>query len=257
MAKRNRFRRMQSAPYVGVDRQPKKPTLSPRSSTGIDMEDYYECRDDRLGYCWCGCGQRTNILKTSRLKTRGLKAGEHTCFVQGHQARCVPPREAPIQWPEYVHGERGSLATDGERVQCHWCGKWYKRLIGHLKPAHGISAREYKEHYGLNRGTPLEATELTKTRSDVAYAVLDIEKVSEMGRRQMEAWSKLEHWPGGHGHKHREESVAGKQPKPREGKVYARCAECEAPFETVRSRPKKFCTRACYDESRGVLRVAF
>jgi endogenous inhibitor of DNA gyrase (YacG/DUF329 family) len=54
-----------------------------------------------------------------------------------------------------MYGETGVLATDGEKVQCHECGRWFKRLIGHIKPAHGLDANEYKEAFGINQTTSL------------------------------------------------------------------------------------------------------
>src|SRR4051794_35493766 len=52
------------------------------------------------------------------------------------------------------HGFQGVLAQDEDRefVQCHACGEW-KRLIGnkHLESCSGMTVRQYKEKYGLNK----------------------------------------------------------------------------------------------------------
>lgn len=47
------------------------------------------------------------------------------------------------------YDQYGVLASDGERVQCHICGRWYKGLGTHAWQAHGISADEYREEFGL------------------------------------------------------------------------------------------------------------
>ena len=54
-----------------------------------------------------------------------------------------------------VHGERGVLASDGEKVQCHLCGEWFVSLALHVRQIHDLTADEYREEFGLMRGTPL------------------------------------------------------------------------------------------------------
>ena len=59
-----------------------------------------------------------------------------------------------------MYGKLGVLETDGERVQCHICGRWYRHLGSHAWHSHGMTADEYREEYGLNRGQILVSTEL-------------------------------------------------------------------------------------------------
>jgi len=50
------------------------------------------------------------------------------------------------------HGELGVLAYDelADRIQCHVCGGWYRRLtLWHLR-CHGLDAWYYKETFGLS-----------------------------------------------------------------------------------------------------------
>lgn len=54
-----------------------------------------------------------------------------------------------------IYGEIGVLADDGEKVQCHICGKWFFALSTHLSRRHKMGAEDYKALYGLNRGTSL------------------------------------------------------------------------------------------------------
>jgi hypothetical protein len=51
--------------------------------------------------------------------------------------------------PYYAPLER--MRSDGERVQCHLCGRWLKRVGGsHLLAAHGWTTAEYREAFRLN-----------------------------------------------------------------------------------------------------------
>jgi hypothetical protein len=43
------------------------------------------------------------------------------------------------------------MRSDGERVQCHLCGRWLKRVgDSHLLAAHGWTTAEYREAFRLN-----------------------------------------------------------------------------------------------------------
>jgi hypothetical protein len=45
----------------------------------------------------------------------------------------------------------GEMQSDGERMQCHLCGRWYKMVGGnHLLAAHGWTTAEYREAFLLN-----------------------------------------------------------------------------------------------------------
>ena len=58
------------------------------------------------------------------------------------------------------HAPVGELQVDadGEHVQCHLCGRWYRHLGGaHLRGKHKISADEYRELVGLRPRHPLWA----------------------------------------------------------------------------------------------------
>lgn len=61
----------------------------------------------------------------------------------------------PEDWDGPVYGELGELAFDGERVQCHICGEWWHGLATHALMGHGVTAQEYRAHFGLNMTTPL------------------------------------------------------------------------------------------------------
>ena len=63
------------------------------------------------------------------------------------------------------HGFYGALlvSLDGEKVQCHICGKLFRSLGGHIWGKHRILARDYKETYGLAYTSSL-VSELTRKR---------------------------------------------------------------------------------------------
>jgi len=59
-----------------------------------------------------------------------------------------------------VFGEIGVLADDGERVQCHVCGKWYRCLGSHIVKTHGMSCDDYKVQFGLCKRVGLASESL-------------------------------------------------------------------------------------------------
>jgi len=68
------------------------------------------------------------------------------------------------------YGFQGVLMQDDARrlVQCHICGKWFKKIASkHIKCKHGITVEEYKDQFGLFRKTGLVSDE-TSLRLTVA-----------------------------------------------------------------------------------------
>ena len=58
-------------------------------------------------------------------------------------------------WPGEIHGDLGVLLNDGERAQCHVCGKWFLHLGSHTFQAHELTADEYQRMFGLMQKTKL------------------------------------------------------------------------------------------------------
>ena len=56
-----------------------------------------------------------------------------------------------------MYGQAGILAYDDveDKVQCHICGKWFRGLNNHVWKTHDLSADDYREEFGLNRGQGL------------------------------------------------------------------------------------------------------
>lgn len=51
-----------------------------------------------------------------------------------------------------MFGEKGkvSFSFDGDRVQCHVCGRYFRTLLSsHVPRVHGMSAYEYKKEFSL------------------------------------------------------------------------------------------------------------
>jgi hypothetical protein len=55
--------------------------------------------------------------------------------------------------------------VDGARVQCHLCGRFYPKLGMHVRKGHGMDPDEYREQFGLNRGTALASPALSQKLS--------------------------------------------------------------------------------------------
>lgn len=68
-----------------------------------------------------------------------------------HRPAPVPQAQANPALPPV-----GTLTfdDDGERVQCHACGRWYGSLVTHIR-THGLDAASYKARFGLARTASL------------------------------------------------------------------------------------------------------
>lgn len=63
----------------------------------------------------------------------------------------------------------GTLITDddGERVQCHLCGTFWRNLGLHARHTHHLDPDTYREQFGLNRGQPLASPGLRARQRDL------------------------------------------------------------------------------------------
>lgn len=61
-------------------------------------------------------------------------------------------------------GQPGVLASDGDLVQCHLCGRWFHGLNQHVMKKHGMSCDDYRREFGLNRGQPLVSKSFSETQ---------------------------------------------------------------------------------------------
>lgn len=67
-------------------------------------------------------------------------------------------------------GYLGTIAEtkDGSSIQCYECGKLFVKLATHIKPAHKMTVREYKDKYQISYSTPL-ASRQARERQSVVY----------------------------------------------------------------------------------------
>lgn len=85
-------------------------------------------------------------------------------------------------WKEPIHGQFGVLATDGEKVQCHICGRWYRSLATHARLVHDLYADEYKALFGLNVTTGLLGDATRALKADIARQAFREYWTGETGR---------------------------------------------------------------------------
>lgn len=80
-----------------------------------------------------------------------------------------------------MHGGIGILADDGEKVQCHICGKWFRCLGMHVNRKHELNGEEYKERFGLNRTQSLSSgsynSQIRETNKEVLKALVERNKL--------------------------------------------------------------------------------
>lgn len=75
-----------------------------------------------------------------------------------------------------------SYSEDGERIQCHVCGRWLGGLPSHISRAHDMTAAEYKEAYGLARGQSLWSPACAEKQRQAALA----RGLGDVGRKAVE-----------------------------------------------------------------------
>jgi predicted transcriptional regulator len=93
--------------------------------------------------------------------------------------RDLPDYQLPElgDWEGVVHGELGVLLEEGDWVQCHACGKYYKALISHIFAKRGLLAAEYKSLFGLNQTPGLTSSETSSKIGDHAQALVAAGKI--------------------------------------------------------------------------------
>jgi len=91
--------------------------------------------------------------------------------LKNYPKRVIPlyKPEPPFQEIKNGYGFMGVILLDTQKnkIQCHICGGWFALFGSHLKNAHRINSRQYKEKFGLNMGTPLCVPSLSKKLSKV------------------------------------------------------------------------------------------
>lgn len=75
---------------------------------------------------------------------------------------------------------------DGEKIQCHTCGKLFARIAPHARQKHGLKVREYREMYGIAYSTSLcsenESNRLAEKMHETGLANKGIRYYRKMGK---------------------------------------------------------------------------
>lgn len=77
-----------------------------------------------------------------------------------------------------MFGDLGVIVSDGVRVQCHVCGRWYKGVGSHAVKAHDMSADDYRAKFGLRYTTSLLGEESTAKLSRALVAAMDVNRLA-------------------------------------------------------------------------------
>src|SRR5689334_1628762 len=82
------------------------------------------------------------------------------------------------EWDGPIYGELGVLNDDGEKVECHCCGEWFKMIGGiHLLRAHNLTAPEYRAIFGFSQTRGLASQKLRDMWSAHMHRRIDEGKV--------------------------------------------------------------------------------
>ena len=88
--------------------------------------------------------------------------GCRTCRSGRCCRRDNPNDQLPVlgAWDGPIFGELGRINADGEKQECHCCGKWFVALGTHAYHAHNLTGHEYRAIFGLRAGTKLAGGDL-------------------------------------------------------------------------------------------------
>jgi len=144
-------------------------------------------------------------------------------------------------------GYYGLLEETGEGLLCHECGRAYEHLGLHVWRGHGMTAAQYREAHGLQRGRGLVAKELrsriqtaaaarmTTPAGEAFKAARDPQAAQAVRLREPRPWRAAQ----------RDSHRKGRTGTGRLGTEVV-CGECGAVFCPLRSaRRRRFCTRSC------------
>jgi hypothetical protein len=88
----------------------------------------------------------------------------------------VPVGHLPTGEPYYVAPRE--MRYDGDRVQCHLCGRWLRFVGGsHLSRTHGWTLEEYRDAFRLVRGATTAAPELSARKRVLMLARMEYDDV--------------------------------------------------------------------------------
>ncbi|MEV6233170.1 hypothetical protein AB0L88_35420 [Saccharopolyspora shandongensis] len=85
------------------------------------------------------------------------------------------------------HAPIGSVAREGDLVQCHLCGRWFRSVVAHLR-SHGWDHLSYRQAFGLERGESLEGNETRRRRARAMRARRALDPNIRAGSRLGQVW---------------------------------------------------------------------
>lgn len=100
------------------------------------------------------CHEKKNIPKSRKVcaacRTFATRVKSGQILPPTYDQTTVAKYKEPMEEVENGFGYYGAVTetTDGEYLQCHICGYFFKRLSAHV-PHHDMTSREYKQKFGL------------------------------------------------------------------------------------------------------------
>lgn len=84
-------------------------------------------------------------------------------------------------------GFYGTLLStqDGEKVQCHYCGKLFSELNIHVRQSHNVTVTEYKDEFKLAHSTSL-VSEVGRQRRKLSF----MKMIASLSPEERDEWSK-------------------------------------------------------------------
>lgn len=145
-------------------------------------------------------------------------------------------------------GRYGALDEGPDGLRCHVCDAWHRHLGLHVWRAHGMTAAQYREAYGLLRTRGLVAEDLRRAMAATAAAHYASNAALVAARDPAAATTaRLHHRKGASAQEadERDRRMALVGRAGRRGTVVV-CAWCQVAFcPLTGGRRRRFCSRSC------------
>ena len=148
-----------------------------------------------------------------------------------------------------VWGKVGILFDDGDSVQCHACGQFFKLLSNHVNRWHGVSADQYRYAFALNRTQPL-CSELYSAELSIR-----MKKLFDMGlATQRLTPAEKGECPANKSHHPRARHQAILEQKLRLPPKYLQkeCSQCGNVFQAKVTQGRSTCSDVCEGKAKSI-----
>jgi hypothetical protein len=105
----------------------------------------------------------------------------------GRAGRAVRAVVATLPDGTPYYAPYGEIVVDGDVVQCHLCGHWFRSALAHL-PSHGWNQQLYRETFGLELRASLEGRATREQRARVFRRRRRQELAVQTGCREGQRW---------------------------------------------------------------------